>query len=735
MLSFVVIASFSVSQISGWGGDGHAIITELASSLMSPRSARLMGNFLGDDLIGPSRWADTDEALTSYPGSASYHFSHTPYRDCKPFDMKRDCRNGSCIVTGLADAINTSIDPAVSREERVDALKFVLHLMADIHQPLHTGFREDAGGTLIALNQPANLSLHEVWDYGLINRATNDWRTIVADVSKSLRSNNGIFIQRIRNQTTDLVELLSNNTNGTIVPKIVQYLSTLASDTVLTSTCSVAYKHETGKFIGIVGGDYLSDEYFRTRVPMMKIQFAKAAVRLALLIDAISIVYEERLLIMREEAREARITARLFVHLQEEARALAEIHGPLKENYFGVLSIDFDTEAYIYKGVDEYSEVDSTNSGSRKISKSSAKQKKLARKLQAENKLKRDEKRRVARMVDGVDLTSLVLIRRDGRLIITDEESVVQQAYRPLSSILVHVKFANQNEADAAIPVFLDCRIFVRMPTVEFLTRVFRAIKGEADIVEADATGSVALPNTLGSRVVTDMKVSIGPSQEIDPITRAIFAKYLPGAEEEVFADALAGEGFDADAYYSSFKSTQERLDYETRIDKQNMLKLSKLKDDLLILGFPGHTVVTKLSVCRDSKNTYFELNRFRAMTSKGPITQEYTLWIDRRVFDTQLGPEVAAILQKAFASQSIKQRLAKLQRTNNSLISKMDRFFKLYGRTAADQDLIELIYYKTFDIVDHPENPLISTLVIDLTIDPSHASLAHRLAKMARDR
>ena len=293
MLNRIFFVSYAIIQTHSWGGDGHAIITDIASSLVSDHGFRFLVRFLGDDLIAPSRWADTDEALLRYPGSNSYHFSHTPYRDCKPFVLERDCLHGSCIVTGLADAIQTSIHPNVSREERADALKFVLHLMADIHQPLHTGFREDDGGIHIPLNQPANMSLHDVWDYGLIDRATNDWRSFAANVLRSVRSCNGRFMDRIRSQT-DIVNILSEEANTSILPNIRQYVANIASDTVTTSTCRLAYQDENGNFIGDMGRDNLSDEYFRSRIPVIKVQFAKAAVRLAQLIDAISAVYTGR---------------------------------------------------------------------------------------------------------------------------------------------------------------------------------------------------------------------------------------------------------------------------------------------------------------------------------------------------------------------------------------------------------------------------------------------------------
>jgi hypothetical protein len=202
MTKFLFILITSFPNGFGWGGDGHRIITSLALNMINPRNADwISGQF--EDVLKASTWADRDEAEEQYPLSGAYHFSSTPYRKCAAFDMKRDCgfgkTKGLCIVTGLSESITRAIDQESSPSVRVDSLKFILHLMADIHQPLHTGFRADSGGVRIKLSQPDGLDLHLVWDKVLINelKAKNgvaEWSGMLRPLTTRLESHNGLFL-------------------------------------------------------------------------------------------------------------------------------------------------------------------------------------------------------------------------------------------------------------------------------------------------------------------------------------------------------------------------------------------------------------------------------------------------------------------------------------------------------------------------------------------------------------
>lgn len=80
------------------------------------------------------------------------------------YERVRDCADGRCVVEGIERYVAVLRSKA-SDAERLVALKYVVHLIVDVHQPLHLGLREDKGGNLAqvqAFGRGSNL--HRVWD-------------------------------------------------------------------------------------------------------------------------------------------------------------------------------------------------------------------------------------------------------------------------------------------------------------------------------------------------------------------------------------------------------------------------------------------------------------------------------------------------------------------------------------------------------------------------------------------
>lgn len=230
MIKPSLIALIAISfcdPVSGWGRGGHREVARIAYK-KATRSARRFLAGLGfptvESFMEGSTWADTEEALVAYPGSDDLHFSNTPWRNCQPFVLERDCGydgSGVCIVTGLADMAMRVIDGTLNTTERSDALKFVTHFMADIHQPLHTGFMEDSGGVHVRLSEPS-MSLHQFWDFGIFEDRLPE---IVASLG------NGPAIDR---------DILVPETIDTR-QKMITFASRLASESSELFTCRFAY--------------------------------------------------------------------------------------------------------------------------------------------------------------------------------------------------------------------------------------------------------------------------------------------------------------------------------------------------------------------------------------------------------------------------------------------------------------------------------------------------------------
>jgi nuclease S1 len=174
----IVFAVGPVSEAASWGASGHSIIAEIAQRRLDPQAARRIRELLGDNvsLASVASWAD--DLTMSRPDTANWHFVNIPY-DAASYDPERDCKataRGDCVINAIARARALLADRKASRQQRVEALMLLIHFIGDVHQPLHAANRNDAGGSQLGVtffDRP--MSLHAVWDYGIIERRTFDW--------------------------------------------------------------------------------------------------------------------------------------------------------------------------------------------------------------------------------------------------------------------------------------------------------------------------------------------------------------------------------------------------------------------------------------------------------------------------------------------------------------------------------------------------------------------------------
>ena len=153
-----------------WGPLGHHVVATLAQQQLQPGAAleiqKLLGLEPGATLASISTWADE----TRDKATAPWHYVNLPRASCA-YDEARDCPGGDCVVRAIGDqlAVLKSTAPAA---RRLEALKYLVHLVADIHQPLHAGFADDRGGNRYQVNVKGKGSnLHALWDSELVAHA------------------------------------------------------------------------------------------------------------------------------------------------------------------------------------------------------------------------------------------------------------------------------------------------------------------------------------------------------------------------------------------------------------------------------------------------------------------------------------------------------------------------------------------------------------------------------------
>ena len=157
----------------GWGPEGHAIVADMAQQHLTPAAAADVASLLRleglDRLDQVSSWADANR--DAFPGTGSWHYVDIPLQ-ADGYQSARDCPQANCVVARLAQFAHVLADHAAAPQARLQALKWVVHLMGDIHQPLHAEDNRDKGGNAVQVQFFGRGSnLHAMWDGGILRHA------------------------------------------------------------------------------------------------------------------------------------------------------------------------------------------------------------------------------------------------------------------------------------------------------------------------------------------------------------------------------------------------------------------------------------------------------------------------------------------------------------------------------------------------------------------------------------
>ena len=186
------------SSSRAWGTNGHAMVADIAMDVLSdPKtgspetiahlqallpyahkvdSGTLPVTTIADIASAPDSWR-----AGGHPETTQWHFVDTPLH-ADAYDEARDCHytddgkaqtsDATCVVAKLPEFVAVLADKSKSDEQRGFALAFVVHLVGDIHQPLHAEDDHDKGGNdvhFIWRNGTTPTNLHTVWDSTLID--------------------------------------------------------------------------------------------------------------------------------------------------------------------------------------------------------------------------------------------------------------------------------------------------------------------------------------------------------------------------------------------------------------------------------------------------------------------------------------------------------------------------------------------------------------------------------------
>ncbi len=187
---FALVLVIASPGAMAWGALGHRLVGDLAERHLQPSTERAVRDLLAGEpeptLAGVANWADSLRANdpVRFRQTSRWHYVNLPENSCR-YDMARDCADRQCVVEALKTQRTILADRSQPREARRDALKFLVHLVGDVHQPLHAGNHDDKGGNkyqvslrtaiepeAYARNRYSNgvmgTNLHAVWDYYIL---------------------------------------------------------------------------------------------------------------------------------------------------------------------------------------------------------------------------------------------------------------------------------------------------------------------------------------------------------------------------------------------------------------------------------------------------------------------------------------------------------------------------------------------------------------------------------------
>lgn len=164
----LILLVLNASDSTAWGPQGHRVIGLIADSHLNPKVKKIIAEkFNINSLADVATWADRTRKKRKNEGP--WHYTNIA-KGQWTYDSARDCPDKACVTEKIREFSNILIDRSISSRERKNALKYLVHFIGDVHQPLHLGNKKDrGGGTLQFPYKGKTVTLHYLWDGGLID--------------------------------------------------------------------------------------------------------------------------------------------------------------------------------------------------------------------------------------------------------------------------------------------------------------------------------------------------------------------------------------------------------------------------------------------------------------------------------------------------------------------------------------------------------------------------------------
>jgi len=182
IILFIATNQINANNSPVWGVTGHRTVGLIAEKHLTKKARKQIDKILyGESLAFVSTYGDEIKSDKKYKKFYNWHFINFPFNS-KLEDLKKNPKGD--ILTGINYCIEVLKNEKSSQEDKVFYLKFLVHLMGDLHQPLHVGRGEDQGGNAIKVKWFYKKSnLHKVWDTEMIE----SWNMSYTELAKNTK--------------------------------------------------------------------------------------------------------------------------------------------------------------------------------------------------------------------------------------------------------------------------------------------------------------------------------------------------------------------------------------------------------------------------------------------------------------------------------------------------------------------------------------------------------------------
>jgi hypothetical protein len=157
-------------SLSAYDAVGHRIVADIAYQNLTEKARIQLDNLLGKHgIVYEATWADEIRSDKKYAYSYQWHYQDLD-DNMSSADIKKLLSSPKVEGEHLFFAIDTLTSRLKKDKNDVEALKFLIHFIGDLHQPLHLGRKDDKGGNSVEYNWfGRKINLHSLWDNYLID--------------------------------------------------------------------------------------------------------------------------------------------------------------------------------------------------------------------------------------------------------------------------------------------------------------------------------------------------------------------------------------------------------------------------------------------------------------------------------------------------------------------------------------------------------------------------------------